>query len=109
MADKTLSEEEIKNLTGIRYENDEKGNIIPVKLGGTYDRDTETFTFYTDQFSLYGVLKSSNLRKINLTIDDIYANINNTPNILDTPPIIKNNRTMVPLRFVAEGLGAKVE
>jgi internalin A len=109
LSNKKLSKEEIGNLTGIRYEKDEKGNIVPVKIGGTYDMDTKTFTFYTDQFSLYGVLKADDLRKINLTIDDTYANINNTPNMLDIAPTIINNRTMVPLRFVAEALGANVE
>ncbi|MCT4619314.1 MAG: copper amine oxidase N-terminal domain-containing protein [Marinisporobacter sp.] len=109
VSDKKLSKEEIRNLTGIRYEKDEKGNIVPVKLGGTYDPNTKTFTFYTDQFSLYGVLKAQGLRKINLRIDDTYANVNNTPNTLELAPTIINNRTMVPLRFVAEGLGADVE
>lgn len=109
MSDKHLSKEEIKKLTGIRYEKDTKGNIVPVKLGGSYDHNTKTFKFYTDKFSLYGLLKAQNLRKINLTIDDTHADINNIPYSLELAPTIINNRTMVPLRFIAEGLGAKVE
>jgi predicted extracellular nuclease len=108
LSGKNLSKEEIKNLTGIRYKKDEKGNITLVKLGGIYDEATKTFTFYTDQFSQYGVLKAKELRKINLTIEDQYADINNTTNTLDAPPTIMNGRTMVPLRFVAEALGANV-
>ncbi|MCT4594256.1 MAG: stalk domain-containing protein [Anaeromicrobium sp.] len=109
LSNEKLSKEEIDNLTGIRYEKDEKGDVTPIKLGGTYDSNTKTFTFYTDQLSLHGALEVEDLRKINLTIDDTYVNVNNKPNVLDLPPTIMNNRTMVPLRFVAEALGTNVE
>ncbi|MDK2784971.1 MAG: N-acetylmuramoyl-L-alanine amidase [Bacillota bacterium] len=34
--------------------------------------------------------------------------INGTPVVPDVPPIFKNNRTLVPLRVISEGLGAQV-
>lgn len=47
--------------------------------------------------------------KITLTIDSKIAIINDRIVNLDTPPIIKEGRTLVPLRFVSEALGAHVE
>lgn len=46
---------------------------------------------------------------IELTIDSTTAKINGEEIILDQSPIIINGRTMVPVRFVSEALGEKVE
>jgi hypothetical protein len=46
---------------------------------------------------------------ITLTIGDKEAFINNIRFLLDTPPIIRDGRTLVPLRFIAEAFGAKVD
>ncbi len=46
---------------------------------------------------------------ITLTIGDRLAFINDEPHILDSPPIIRNGRTLVPIRFIAEAFGAKVD
>lgn len=46
---------------------------------------------------------------ISLTIDNKTAQVNGETVQLDTAPLICNNRTYVPLRFVAEQLGADVE
>ena len=48
--------------------------------------------------------------KIQLTIDNPIPTINGEPAApLDAAPFILQGRTMIPLRFVAEGFGAKVE
>lgn len=41
--------------------------------------------------------------------DEITVNVNGSPVSFDQPPIILNDRTMVPLRAIFEALGAKVE
>ncbi len=46
---------------------------------------------------------------IELTIDSDTALVNGAPTTLDTPAVIKDGRTMVPLRFVGEALGKNVE
>ncbi|NNG68281.1 copper amine oxidase N-terminal domain-containing protein, partial [Caldanaerobacter subterraneus] len=46
---------------------------------------------------------------IKLKIGDKTAYINGKPYTLDTAPELKLDRTFVPLRFVSEGLGYKVE
>ncbi|TCO77457.1 NHL domain-containing protein [Marinisporobacter balticus] len=112
LSDLNLKKKDIENLTGVRYEKDEEGNIRPIKLGGTYHEDLATgrkiFTFYTDQFSLYGVMKAEKITNIHLTIGKEESTVNNIKKINDVAPAIINNRTMVPVRFVAENLGAEV-
>lgn len=44
-----------------------------------------------------------------VTIDSVVASANGKETTLDTPPIIQNNRTLVPLRFISESLGADVD
>ena len=50
-----------------------------------------------------------NNKKIVLTIGSNLIGINNDFRLMDTKPIIKEARTFVPIRFVAEGLGAWVD
>ncbi|MBA1336576.1 MAG: hypothetical protein HPY66_3011 [Firmicutes bacterium] len=102
-----LTDEQIGQLTGIRLEKDEQGNVVPVSLGGSYDPDTKTFTFYTDRFSLYTVMRQR--LAIVLTIGSMESRVNGKPLSLDVPPSIIDDRTMVPARFVAESMGADVE
>jgi hypothetical protein len=104
-----LTEEEIVQLTAVRYEKDAQGNIIPVKLGGTYDPESKTFIFYTEQFSYYGIVKAEDLVKVSMGINMLTTRINGMRGYTDVPPILINDRTMVPLRFIAESLGATVQ
>lgn len=43
-----------------------------------------------------------------LTIDDATAYVNSQAVALDVPAFIENDRTMVPLRFISESIGARV-
>ncbi len=54
------------------------------------------------------VLLSMNDDKIKLYIDSNIAYLNNDQYTLDTPPVIINGRTMLPIRFVAEGFNIAV-
>ncbi|MEW8979889.1 MAG: copper amine oxidase N-terminal domain-containing protein [Symbiobacterium sp.] len=47
-------------------------------------------------------------RTIVLTIDHPVAVVDGHEVALDAPPVIRNDRTMVPVRFIAEQMGAKV-
>ncbi len=46
--------------------------------------------------------------EIKLTIDSLTGYVNGESKALDAAPIIRNSRTMLPVRFVAENLGATV-
>lgn len=61
-----------------------------------WDQDTKTVT----------ALKED--KTVILQIGNNTAYINQTPVKLDTPPIIKDNRTLVPIRFFSEAFGAAV-
>ncbi|CAN7515594.1 copper amine oxidase N-terminal domain-containing protein [Paenibacillus sp. LjRoot56] len=50
--------------------------------------------------------KSSVGVKIQLTINDVTAAVNGQKTTLSTPPVLLNNTTMVPLRFIADALKA---
>lgn len=47
--------------------------------------------------------------EIKMTVDSMTAYVNGAATTLDAAPVIKNDRTMLPVRFVAENLGATVE
>jgi parallel beta-helix repeat protein len=101
-----LTPEQISELSGVRYEKDAEGNIVPVPLGGTYDSVTKTFTFYTSKFSLYSVVQVPNLTTIELLIENNVTKVNGADTNIDVPPYLVNGSTMVPLRFIGEALGA---
>ena len=46
--------------------------------------------------------------KVIFTVDSYSAEINGERREMDTTPVIKNNRTMVPARYIGEYLGAVV-
>ena len=47
--------------------------------------------------------------EIRITINSITAYLNNEERTLDVTPVIINNRTMLPIRFIAENLGYTVQ
>lgn len=48
-------------------------------------------------------------REVWLKIGDINARVQGSPVVLDVPARIENGRTLVPVRFISEGLNAQVE
>lgn len=106
LSDSVLTDEEIAQLTGTRLELDANGNYVTVNLGGTYNPETKQFTFYTDKFSLYTVLRVKNLVNVVLQVGIRVATFNGSSKTMDVEPMIINNRTMVPLRYIGEALGA---
>ncbi|UJF35739.1 leucine-rich repeat domain-containing protein [Paenibacillus hexagrammi] len=68
-------------------------------LGATVSWDPET----------YQITASRRERKVSVQIDSKSADVNGTSVTLDVAPMLVDNSTYVPLRFVSEALGAKVE
>ena len=78
--------------------------LFPVRavveeLGGTvgWDGEVNTVTLEYEE------------NEIRLTIDSLTAYLNDTPQTLDTVPVIINDRTMLPIRFIAEGFNFDVQ
>ena len=61
-----------------------------------WNDDTKTVAIFKD------------MKKIEIVIGDANAYINGQPVALDAPALIQNSRTYMPVRFIAETLGAKV-
>ena len=78
--------------------------VIFESLGCDIDWNQETKT----------VTAVKNDTQISLTIDDVTAKVKNMPSgdeeqiVLDSAPVIIENRTLVPVRFIAESLDKKV-
>ena len=73
--------------------------LLAEALGGsvTYDNSTQTITTVDGGTSIIMTIGSTNYT------------VNGTPATMDVAPFINSdNRTMVPLRFLAEALGCKV-
>lgn len=74
--------------------------LVPVRaiveaMGGNVDwnADNQTATLsYGDN-------------EISLTVGSTTAELNHESRVIDTAPVIINNRTMLPIRFIAEGFG----
>ncbi|MCQ2911855.1 MAG: copper amine oxidase N-terminal domain-containing protein [Clostridia bacterium] len=82
---------------------DKDGNKIDVTMNedGTYS--------FEQPASNVDVLVSYKNREITLNIGSTEASVDGEKSNLDVCPVIRNDRTMLPIRFVAENLGAKVE
>ena len=79
---------------------------IPTK----YDKEDDGLPQY-DRWSGWGqvVLPDPELDFIQVPIGSLVCKLNGNPLPTDTPAVIRNNRTFVPIRFISEALGAYVD
>ena len=85
--------------------NDKYSFVMPkgkVDIDSVFEKIEETEADETD------ISKAEEKDTIILTIDQIAAKVFGETVINDVAPVIRNERTMLPARFVAEALGAKV-
>jgi len=85
------------------------------RLGGTFNPLNNTFSFWTNRAgadNIYAVHIAPDIQRISLVVGSVSyqrAGLDGTfDNAFDVAPVIIENRTMVPLRLIAEGLGAQV-
>jgi len=69
------------------------------RLGATVDYDART----------EHIVAIRGAQSVELTVGSRQARVNNTPQLLDVPAYAVNGRTLVPLRFISESLGATVQ
>ena len=96
-------------LTFVKYEQKEDGSYKVVKLGGTYDEATGKFSAHLTEPGLYGMAEVAELVKVNLQIGNLISTLNDSSRTNDVAPQIVGGSTVVPLRFIAESLGAEVK
>lgn len=95
----------VKNLTLAKL-NAETGKLEIV--GGSYDAKANAVVGYVAEEGSYFVVEKESLTTISMQIGNNGVVLNNENKILDAAPLISQNRTMVPLRFIAEAFGANV-
>ena len=100
-----LTDDQKINFTGIYY--DEALETYR-QLGGEFGDDFKTFTFFTSYTGDHSIVVSENLTKIILDIGNNAYMINGESRTIDAAPSIIDGRAMLPLRAIAEALGAEV-
>ena len=86
---------------------DENGLLTPMET--SYDAASKAVSFVTSHFSKYVISAVNENDAIVLNIGESQANVFGEILSNDVAPKIVNDRTMLPIRFIAEKLGAKVE
>lgn len=92
-----------------KYEFQKDGSYKVIKLGGTYNETTNTLTAKLPGAGMYGVVEAEELYKVALTIGKTASIVNDKVITNDVAPEIVEGTTMVPLRLIAENLGAEVK
>jgi Copper amine oxidase N-terminal domain len=82
----------------------EQAGRIFVPLRGVFEQLGASVVYQNGTINATG-----NGRNISLQIGSTNATINGQPQTLDSPPFVQGSRTLVPLRFVAQALGANVD
>lgn len=99
-----LSDAQKEKLTGISY----NGKDGYSKLGGTLISKNK-FEIMTSKLGTHGIIVTDSLVSIKMSIDNTEYNLNGERKTADVAPVIIDNRTMVPIRFIAEAMGAEVD
>jgi len=88
---------------------EENGTMIEISV--TYDADNQTVTFTGPASSAFVIGRAAALMEpfLGLTIGQNQYTQNGTPQVNDVAPFIYDDTIMVPLRLIAEALGAAVE
>lgn len=98
-----------------------EGHDIPLGENGTLDESffADTSHFNTAAYAplnerTLAALDAAGVRKLvgvtlNMTLGKTDYTVNGEQRTMDVAPIIRNDRTMLPVRYVAEALGAAIE
>jgi len=100
----------LNSLAIFTYHSDGETELITGEIIYDASGNPVSISFPVDKFSTFAIVKLSQ-RTIALNIGSSEASLNGLNVALDAPAFIntQSNRTLVPLRFIGEALGAKVE
>ena len=82
----------------------ERGGRVFVPLRGVFERLGASVVYQNGEINATG-----NGRNINLKIGSTTASVNGQQQQIDVAPFLIGSRTLVPLRFVSQALGANVD
>ncbi len=103
----------VMTIDGIEIKIDENGTVPVIVNGRTLVPIRAVVEKIGGNVEWNSTMRQTTLNyennKIVLTVDSTTAYLNDTENTLDTAPAIINGRTMLPIRFIAEGFGLAVD
>jgi hypothetical protein len=100
---------ETTKFVAVKYVENTDGTYTKELAGsGSYNHINKEYTFYVNGPGIYSVEKKE-ATNITMRVNDFFASVNNIQNRLDAAPQVINSSTYVPIRFIAENLGAEVE
>ena len=82
----------------------EQAGRVFVPLRGIFEQLGASVVYQNGQINATG-----DGRNVSLQIGSTNATVNGQSQTLDSPPFVEGSRTLVPLRFVAQALGANVD
>lgn len=96
----------VVNGTTVNFDQppEERAGRVFVPLRGVFERLGASVVYANGQINATG-----NGRNVSLHIGSTQATVNNQPVTVDVAPFLVGSRTLVPLRFVAQALGATVD
>ncbi len=100
----------LNSLAVFTYHSDGETELITGEIIYDANGNPVSISFPVDKFSTFAIVKLSK-RTVTLTIGSPAAGLNGLAVALDAPAVVEpqSNRTLVPLHFIGEALGAKVE
>ena len=101
----TKNVKDVNKLTLAKF-NPETGELE--FIDSSYDAKGKAVVSSATEAGDYFVVEKDNLTTITLQIDNRVVTLNHADRTLDAAPVISQDRTMVPLRFIAEAFGANV-
>ncbi|MBQ7660435.1 MAG: copper amine oxidase N-terminal domain-containing protein, partial [Clostridia bacterium] len=87
-------------------------DIAPLAKDATYTLNYKGVTPSADMLALFDKVTNdvaAGKTEVKLTIGSNTAYVNGQAQLLDAAPVIDNGRTLMPLRFIAEAMGATVD
>lgn len=103
----------LDSLAVFAIHSDGEKKVITGTIVSDADGNPAGIKFAVEKFSTFAVIKVATKSKkvVTLTVGAVRATLDGKPYTLDAEPFInpKVNRTMAPVRFISEALGARVE
>jgi hypothetical protein len=81
-------------------------NGAPVYIGGAFNGDN--FEFIASGDGVYGIILASDFQLLRMSIGSTSYSVNTAGKTTDVAPTVIDGYTVVPLRFIAETIGATV-
>ena len=87
----------------------DRGRVRLDYVGGRYEKETGLFTARIEKAGNYVLTEPYDQVKLVLSPGKKEALVNGRPVTLDTAPFLLQERTMVPVRFISEAMGLRVD